>query len=238
MAKLVFVTGTDTGSGKSVLTALLVASLRAGGHEALAMKPFCSGSWDDVDLLATAQDYRLDRNRICPFHFKQPLAPWVAARLTGRKVRLAEVIDSIHNVAHHCEILLIEGVGGLRVPLGEGYSVLSLIKTLDCPAIIVARNELGAISHTLLTLDALRHGQCQPGCVVLMQPSRRSQVTRTNVEAIAELVAPVPLQTLPYLGQNPCNKQRLKKNAQELKKTLARILEVSIFTTTSDAVRK
>src|SRR5262249_51966743 len=144
-ARIIFITGTDTGVGKTLLTGLLVCHLRASGCHALAMKPFCSGGRADVDFLRVAQDRELTADEINPFYFREPIAPLVAARKRHIKIRLPDVLRAISDILARCECLLIEGSGGLLVPLGEGYTVADLISKLNCEVIVVSRNRLGTI---------------------------------------------------------------------------------------------
>ena len=124
MARIIFITGTDTGVGKTLLTGLLLYHLRQGGCHALAMKPFCSGSRADAEFLNAIQDGALTPNEITPYFFPEPLAPLVAARQHHRSIRLPEVLRRVRGLANRCQCLLVEGIGGVLVPLGEGYSVV------------------------------------------------------------------------------------------------------------------
>ncbi|MGH7971881.1 MAG: dethiobiotin synthase, partial [Limisphaerales bacterium] len=181
--RLLFITGTDTGVGKTVLTALLLAHLRRTGRRALALKPFCSGSRADVTLLRSLQHGELTVEEVNPFYFAQPVAPWVATRRTPqRRVKLQTVTRHIRSIAaRHLsgttpdEFLLIEGCGGLLVPLGDNFTVLDLLARLRCETLLVSRNRLGTINHTLLAVAAL--AQASQGArdgvrskVVLMSP--------------------------------------------------------------------
>src|ERR1700722_15876817 len=116
-AKIIFVTGTDTGVGKTLLTALLLHHLRARGCRALAMKPFCSGGRADVRLLQSLQPGELSDAEMNPFYFKQPIAPLAASLGKRKKIPLNLVVEKIRAVARKCDVLLVEGSGGLLVPL-------------------------------------------------------------------------------------------------------------------------
>ena len=129
MSRIVFITGTDTGVGKTLLTGLLLHYLRQSGCHALALKPFCCGSRADVEFLGAVQERELTQDEINPFFFELPLAPLVAARKQHVSIRLPAVLRHISNVAKRCEWLLIEGIGGVMVPLGKGFTVLDLITT-------------------------------------------------------------------------------------------------------------
>jgi dethiobiotin synthase len=176
--KIVFITGTDTGVGKTLLTALLLSQLRQEGCHALAMKPFCSGSeagLGDVDVLYRVQDQELARHEINPFFFPEPLAPLVAARWHGVRVTLDDVLQRIHSVInnhlvpienpnrhaktkrsrqpnlrnHQSPVLLIEGAGGLLAPLGEGFNLLDLIEATTTRAVDEPRPKVSFEPQTI-----------------------------------------------------------------------------------------
>lgn len=159
-----FVTGTDTGVGKTFVTAMIAGQLRDAGLTVGAYKPACSGSvetpagpvWDDVEILHQATERRFDRDRICPQQFHAPLAPPVAARQEGRTVDCDRLREGAIWWGSRCDLLLVEGVGGLLCPLTETTTVADLAVELQMPLLVVARATLGTINHTLLTLDAAR----------------------------------------------------------------------------------
>jgi dethiobiotin synthetase len=228
MGAIIFITGTDTGVGKTLLTALLLTHLRHQGRHALAMKPFCSGGLTDVHLLRGAQQNEISVSQINPYYFEQPVAPLVAGRHAGTTVVLPEVVDRIESLAGQCEVLLVEGVGGLFVPLGDHYTVADLIASICCPVLLVARNKSGTINHTLLSLAALRGRTIPRSRVVLMDPRRGDISGRSNARMIREF-APEPVFCVPFLGPNPMARRQLETNAKKLKKTLAHILRVGIL---------
>ena len=221
---IVFITGTDTGVGKTLLTGLLLHHLRQSGCHALAMKPFCSGSRKDVNFLHAVQDGELTRDEINPFFFVEPLAPLVAARKHHRLVHLAEVLRRIRGLTRRCRCLLIEGIGGVLVPLGEGFAVRDLTAKLGCGAIVVARNRLGTLNHTLLAVDALQHAGVTRVKIVLMSSPETDFSSDSNGLILSELLAPTPVFTIPFLGRNPTRLEALKIAEKKSKKTLARIL--------------
>ncbi|MEY2465928.1 MAG: dethiobiotin synthetase [Verrucomicrobiota bacterium] len=222
-ARIIFVTGTDTGVGKTLLTALLLYHFRLNGHRALAIKPFCSGDRKDAILLQVAQDNELDIDQVNPFYFSAPIAPLVAARKTGTQIRLKRVLDHIKKIAAGCEILLIEGAGGLLVPLGENYFVNDLINALKCEVIIVARNSLGTINHTLLTAKILRTLGAEQLRIVLMECEKSDASSITNKDILTELLAPIQVKGIKYLGGNANEISALKNNCKKIKKTLAQL---------------
>ncbi len=188
MASIYFITGTDTGVGKTVLTALLVRHLRECGVRALAVKPFCSGGRDDARLLRKAQAEEVPLDAINPWHFRAPLTPLLAARRENRKVQPAEALQFIRSAATRCETLLIEGAGGLLSPLGEGFDARDLIVALKARPIIVCPNRLGAVNQVRLVLAALPARVAQVSKIVLMQTAGSSLATRTNPSLLKEFL--------------------------------------------------
>jgi dethiobiotin synthetase len=253
--RTIFITGTDTGVGKTLVTALMLVHLRQTGVRALALKPFCSGGRDDAELLHGLQDYELTIDEVNPFHFAEPLAPLVAARLHRRSVSLNAVMNKIRECQERCDVLLIEGAGGLLAPLGESpvYTALDLIAKLDCEVLVVSRNRLGTINHTLLTLDALQSdwfarltrrkalpsawlakgrslakSQMRPRQpmprIVLTNHQRQDSSSLSNAEILAELIGPFRLFEIPFLKGNPMKLKALKKAEKNIKITLARVV--------------
>lgn len=226
--RIIFITGTDTGVGKTLLTGLLLHHLRQNGCHALAMKPFASGSLADTELLCAVQDNELTLEEITPYYFAKPLAPLAAVRKRCPGFRLADVLKPISRTANRCQCLLIEGIGGVYVPLGQGITVLDLIARLSCEVIVVARNSLGTINHTLLTAAALQHIDMKGLTTVLMDPRKPDLSVAYNLRILADLLAPEPVFSLGFLGPNPLRLRAVKENVKKCKKSLARILAFSI----------
>jgi dethiobiotin synthetase len=223
VGQILFVTGTDTGAGKTLLTASLLHHLRARGVAALAMKPFCSGGTADVDLLLAVQGPELARAEANPFYFPEPVAPWVAARLGRRRIRLAEVPAAIRRAAACCDVLLVEGSGGLLAPLGEGYDARDIIARLNCPVLVAARNRLGVINHSRLTALALRQAGVAQPVFVLMDTARPDPSSATNPTALRELLAPAPVLRLPFLGARASTARAVARNAGRIAGTMRRL---------------
>jgi dethiobiotin synthetase len=219
--KIIFVTGTDTGVGKTIFTGLLVHHLRSNGVHALAMKPFCSGGRADVHLLQAMQDVELTEEEINPFYFPEPIAPLVSARRRKRLISLGEVVREVKKIAARCECLLIEGSGGLLVPLGENYFVSDVIRQLNCEVIVVARNQLGTINHTLLTVNALKRFGVKNISVVLMGTSKKDASVEKNGAVLREFLGGTEVVEVGFLGKKANEIGVLKKSVRKLKKTLA-----------------
>jgi dethiobiotin synthetase len=222
--KILFVTGTDTGVGKTVLTAMLIAFLRRGGAAALAMKPFCSGSRADARLLHRLQNGCLTLEEVNPFYFDKPLAPAAAVGRGRGRVSLKAALGQIRRVADRCELLVIEGAGGLMVPLGRGYTVRELIRHLDAKVIVVCLNRLGVINHVFLTVESLQHAGVKEITVAMMSVKKPDISAGSNARMIRQMLPQIPVFCLPYLGNRASTAAAAKENVKYLKKTLAHLV--------------
>jgi dethiobiotin synthetase len=191
-----FVTGTDTASGKTVLSACLLAAMRAAGERPGACKPVLTGLDDppapgwpaDDELLATAAG--LDRHEVSPLRFGPPVSPHLAAELAGEPIDPAQLVALTRQAIAGADVAVVEGVGGLLVPLAERYLVRDLAVELGLPLLVAARPGLGTISHTLLTIEAARAAGLEVRAVVLTPwPSEPEAIERSNRETIARLGA-------------------------------------------------
>ena len=222
--KIIFITGTDTGVGKTLLAALLLKHLRETGCHALAMKPFCSGNREDVKVLQSLQPGELSDEEANPYFFSRPVAPLVALRKSRRTISLSEVLNRIRAIKKQCDSLVIEGSGGLLVPLSEGFMVADLISALNGRVVVVARDRLGTINHTLLTIEALRVRNLRRIKVALMGAGKADYSAATNEGILRELLG-LPVLKLPFLGRGSIVKTIEKSSFKKIKKTLAEILE-------------
>jgi dethiobiotin synthetase len=188
------VTGTDTGAGKTVLAAALVAALVAAGEPARAHKPVITGleeppgPWPpDHELLGAAAG--MSPEHVAPVRYLPPVSPHLAAALVGERLCLADLVATARAAARGGP-LIVEGVGGLLVPLDARHTVRDFAAHLGLPVVIAARPGLGTINHTLLTLEAARAGGLDVRAVVLTPwPSVPVELERSNREAIARLGA-------------------------------------------------
>jgi dethiobiotin synthetase len=196
-----FITGTDTGVGKTVLTALLVGFLRKRGVNAAALKPICSGERGDARKLFVAMNGALTLNEINPWHFRAPIAPLLAARKENRRVKLPQIVAHVRAMQNRFDLVLVEGAGGLLSPLGENFDSRDLILALRAVPIIVAQNKLGAVNHALLTLEALPENLRPKARIVLMSQSKPDASAKTNAKLLLEF-SKAKIFSLPWLDKN------------------------------------
>jgi len=190
MKRILFITGTDTGAGKTVLTALLAQFLRERGVRVAALKPVCSGGRDDAVALHAALGGALTLDEINPWHFRAALAPALAARREQKSVKLAQVLEHVRALQKKFDVTLVEGAGGLLSPLGADFDSRDLLAALRATPVIVAQNKLGAVNHLLLTLEALPKALRAQARMVLMSPPKPDAASAAN----AVLLRPGPAQ--------------------------------------------
>lgn len=199
--RLVFVTGSDTGVGKTVLTAALTRRLRARGVEAVALKPLCSGGRDDARALRAAADNALALEEVNPWHFRAALAPTLAARREQRRVTLPEVAAHVRATARRFGLALLEGAGGLLSPLTEDGDNRDLLAALRPDAVVVVvPNRLGAVNQARLVLAALAKVHRRRVAVVLVEQRQPDAASRTNAALLAEFAPGVRIVRLPWLA--------------------------------------
>jgi dethiobiotin synthetase len=200
----VFITGTDTEAGKSVLAAATCAAASARGIRVAAYKPVVTGldaplgDWPrDHELLAAAASAGQSPEDVAPYRFGPPVSPHLAAQMAGATIDPARLVAAAREQAARADALVCEGVGGLLVPLSADYLVRDLIGELSLPVVIAARPGLGTISHSLLTVEAARAVALRVQAVVLTpwpeEPSEMEQSNRETIERFAE----VPVLGLP-----------------------------------------
>ncbi len=187
------VTGTDTGIGKTWVSALLVEELRKKGRSAVGLKPVLSGSREDAERLWQANGGTIDLDVINPWWFHTPVAPLVASRIEGKSLELDSLVTHIHNVRDSHEFTVVEGVGGWEVPMGEGFSFPDYAKALGFPVLVVAANWLGTLNHTLLTVKAVRAAGLECLGVVLNHLEAERDIAATTNRMILEELCPTPL---------------------------------------------
>ncbi len=184
-----FVTGTDTGVGKTVVSLALIRGLRRHGLDVGAMKPVETGvgpegPLDALALRAAAGDAD-DLADVCPLRFALPAAPTVAAAAEGREVEVWAIHRAYERLAARHDCIVAEGAGGLLVPLADKLCMADLARDLDLPLIVVARAALGTLNHTFLTLEAaVSRGLDVAGVVICHASGPLSPAEESNLDAL------------------------------------------------------
>ena len=184
------VTGTDTGIGKTIVSRSIVAALRGSFARVAAMKPVESGGTEDAESLWRATGTMYPMEYVCPVSLAEPLAPLIAARRANTPVDLAVIDDAFERLCADSDAIVVEGAGGLLVPITEDESYATLFRRWRLDLVIVAPNRLGTVNHTLLTVRAAREFGIRIRAVVLntMTDQPDGMPERTNLGLLRELL--------------------------------------------------
>jgi dethiobiotin synthetase len=189
-----FITGTDTGVGKTLVAAAIANWFSRRGARTAVCKPMATGCVrrreglvsEDAEFLAHHANAKFSLNTICPQRFAEPLAPATAAERAGEKIEWNTIDNAIQTMCRQSDVLIVEGIGGILVPVDRKLTVIDIARWLALPAVVVARPGLGTINHTLLTVEALRHaGVPVAGVVINLYPAETAPpAEETNPRAI------------------------------------------------------
>lgn len=198
--KGIFITGTDTCVGKTYIARIIAEGLKKKGVSVGVMKPISSGGREDAILLKKSAGVDDPLDDINPVYFKKPLAPWVAATLQKKSVNLTKILNSYKNLCRRYKFLLVEGAGGLLVPITKNLYMADIARMFGLPIIIVSRPGIGTINHTLLTINCARqYGLKVLGFVVnYTNRCKKGLAERTNPSVISKLGRIRFLGVLPY----------------------------------------
>lgn len=221
MKRGLFITGTDTGIGKTLLTATLLSVLRARGIDAVPMKPVQTGCGRTDDDLLQAPDllYCLraagyeapdgdEQLAMCPYRFEPACSPHLAARLADRPIAIETIRQHFIRLCERHACVIVEGAGGLLTPLDEHHTMRDLARLLDLPVVVAARPGLGTLNHTQLTIDALRAAGLEIAAIVLIDstPASDETIATDNAATLAARTGLPVLGPLPHiagLGDHP-----------------------------------
>lgn len=201
MRKGIFITGTDTGVGKTFVAARIAAAIKAKGIDVGVMKPIATGGMEDAVFLKRAINTDDPLNLVNPVCFKTPVAPMVAARIERKRIDIGKIKDAYEELCRRHEFLVVEGIGGAMVPIKKDYLVADLIADLNLAAVIVARPNLGTINHTLLTVEALKSRGIEIAGIVInnFKKDAKDKSVKTNPAVITEISGVPVIGVLPSL---------------------------------------
>jgi dethiobiotin synthetase len=230
MGQGVFITGTDTGVGKTVIAAGLAAYLKVQAIKVAVMKPVQTGGKkvngklesEDLNLLLRASAVKESQAMTNPYCLELPAAPSLAAEAAGIKLDPRRIIEAYHNLAARYRMVIVEGAGGLMVPLRAAYTFVDLIKQLKLPLVIVARASLGTINHTALTVNCAQGAGIMVAGIILnhTQAGKGDIVEKANPEIIQQLTGVPVWGVMPYSPSISVAQTRLGNVAALIKKHL------------------
>lgn len=199
----VFITATDTGVGKTLVASALVTCLAQRGIDVGVMKPIETGvlrttrAYSDGVRLKTAAGSRDLMTELSPYVFRLPVAPLSAGRAEGTNVRISTIMQVFRTLHQKHEFMVVEGVGGVFVPITQSLNILDLIYQMKLSTIVVGQSGLGGINHAMLTLDALRHRKIPILAVVLNQcrsvHTKIGRVQERSTVSLLQRLAGVPV---------------------------------------------
>lgn len=202
-----FITGTDTGVGKTLVACALLRQMARRGYSAIGMKPVAAGCAmvdgcrinDDVEALRRASSVAIDGEAICPYPLPAAIAPHIAAADAGVRIELAVILSHFRALAARADGLVVEGVGGFRVPLNARHDTADLAALLGLPIILVVGMRLGCLNHALLTAEIIRaRGLSLAGWVANhIDPAMDKQAE--NIDALQARLACPLLARVPFL---------------------------------------
>jgi len=216
MNKGIFITGTDTGVGKTFVSAVLLTAMRKTGIDAVPMKPVQTGctarkgrlTAPDLTFILRSAGIKTtnsERNLMCPYKFRPACSPHLAASVAGKKISLLRIRQCFRKLSSCHRMVIVEGAGGVLVPVNGKKTMLDLMKMLDLPVILVARPGLGTINHTLLSINELRRSGLHIHGIIFNQtkPGRPGFIEKDNFKTVALLGKVRILGYLPFIRSLP-----------------------------------
>jgi len=197
----VFITGTDTGVGKTAFSYELVKYWREKGYNAIGLKPISTGGREDAIRLWEASDRRTSLDNLNPFYFSEPMAPAIAAELEGKFIHLMDVQKAIAHMMESFSHVVIEGIGGWLTPISRKWLLRDLVQILHCSVVIVAHTRLGYLNHTFLTIENILAADVSIKGLVLNQYASLGVVPMA-IELI-ETRYKIPIALIDDFGKSP-----------------------------------
>jgi len=209
------ITGTDTGIGKTFCGCGLIRAARAAAVKCTGMKPFCTGDTSDVELIAAAGGNDIPHHLLNPVWLRPPLAPYAAAMLENRPIDITAVKEAYHQLAAKYDLVLVEGAGGLLVPILRDYNFRDLAVDLNLEVILVAPNRLGVINHVLLSAESIANAGLRLALLILNELDPEPTLASQTNPSILEELLDVPLYLSPFKNQGFSAPLRLLGLAQQ-----------------------
>lgn len=219
MNRGIFITGTDTGVGKTFVASGLLTAFNEIGYRVCPMKPVETGCKIRDRRLISHDALRLKKaagveepiEMINPYRFRHPLAPSVAAEIEGRKISRQKILSVFKSILRRYDLVVVEGAGGIMVPVYKDYLFINLVKDMGLPLIIISRPSLGTINHTLLTIETARREGIQVIGVIInyAETLRRGLAEKTNPDVIQKIGDVTVLGEVPHIKDYNHHSRRL-----------------------------
>lgn len=203
-----FICGTDTGVGKTIISSGLIRLARRRGVNCVGIKPVetgCSiekGVLEPIDgaMLWEASDKTLSLDECAPYRFAMPAAPFRAAAMEDSNLRISDIVEHILTVAEDVDMVIVEGAGGLMTPVEERKLMIDIISDLQFPTLLVARLTLGTINHTVLSIEALRNRNIPVKGIVLSSSQRTCGPEEEYTPGdLSRIISGIPVAILPFM---------------------------------------
>jgi dethiobiotin synthetase len=225
-----FITGTDTNVGKTIVTACLIALFKGRGENVGVMKPIetgvdpeCNSSANsDAKFLMEVSGTQDSLNEVCPYQLKTPASPYQASKISGQEIDPAKILNAFRALQAKHSLTLVEGVGGLMVPITQRYTIADLALEMQLPLIIVSRIQIGTLNHTLLTINAARqHGLKVKGVILNQSSNEALNVVEEQQGSLIEELSDIPiLGTCPFVEN--VSSAGIERNLQTLQNEFAK----------------
>ena len=201
MKQAFFITGTDTGVGKTHVACKLIADYVAQGYNVVGMKPVAAGcelvdgEWvnEDVVKLQAASNVQAPRELINPYSFKEAIAPHIAAKNAGVQIKIEKIMQAYQQLTSMADVVIVEGAGGFLVPLNQSENMADLAATLTIPIILVVGMKLGCINHSLLTVEAIKSRNLNLHGWVANHMDPEMPLLQENIQTISEQLRLAPI---------------------------------------------
>jgi dethiobiotin synthetase len=187
------VTGTDTGVGKTFVTSGLVRFARSKGLDSVGMKPICTGDNDDVRQLLEACGFCEPEHLINPVWYRTPVAPYAASVIEDRLIDVGAICEAFEKLATRHSSVLVEGAGGIAVPILADYDFRDLAREIGLQVIVVAANRLGVLNHSRLTVEAIRSAGLECSLIALNSMRREPDISQATNLSLMESLLDVPI---------------------------------------------
>ncbi|MHB1646663.1 MAG: dethiobiotin synthase [Candidatus Acididesulfobacter diazotrophicus] len=210
--RVFFITGTDTDVGKTFVSSLIINGLKYYGKKTGYLKPIETGvklnhdgtkKYIDSFFVKKQSDINESLEEICPFTFEHPLSPYAASKFENKSICIKEILYSFYELKNNYDILIVEGAGGMLVPLKKGHYMIDLAKYMDAEVIIVGRAGLGMLNHTLLSINYAKNNDIKlAGIIINNAKNEKDESVLSNKEILREFTEVPIIGDIPYFSFN------------------------------------